>query len=155
MGRTAIMKKNIIFIIFNIILTFSECSEKAEPDLSKVNFYLWTRETQGSFHKFDMTLESLHESPFNPAHKVVILVHGWNSDGEGFGSEYAPAFLEAGEYNVISVDWGALETWANSPQVAARSQVVGEYASELIPLLISFGDHVLNNIHLVGHSLGA
>jgi len=149
------MDKLLKLTCFCSILSFGHCSDLEAPDLSKVNFYLWTRYNPFAYVKFDLTVESLSSTPFNPDNKVVILVHGWNSDGDGFGNDYAPAFLEADDYNVIAVDWGDLETWANYPQAAARSKIIGEYAADLIGLLTAFGDNVFDNIHLIGHSLGA
>ena len=81
----------------------------------------------------DCTEESLALSNFNPEHPVIILSHGWNSNGReearGFGSDFAEYYLSVGEYNVFSVDWGDLESWTNYPHAAAITRPVGEYAA--------------------------
>ena len=51
------------------------------------------------------------------------------------------------------MDWGDLESWANYPHAAQVTKPVGRHAAKLVQLLDTYG--VLDNIHLVGHSLGA
>ena len=72
-------------------------------------------------------------SNFNPEHPTIILSHGWNSNGReevrGFGSDFAENYLQVGDYNVFSVDWGDLESWTNYPHAAAITRPVGEYAA--------------------------
>merc|ERR1739838_383248 len=128
-----------------------------DPDLSKINFYLWTRENSEEFDTIELSLDSVTSSHFNPDHPVIILSHGWNSHGliaeKGFGKGFADAYLSVGDYNVFSIDWGDLESWANYPQAATRTRPVGEHAANLVKILSEFG--VVDNIHVVGHSLGA
>lgn len=128
-----------------------------DPDLSKINFYLWTRENQDDFDTIELSFDSLMSSHFNPDHPIIILSHGWNSNGliaeKGFGKGFADAYLSVGNYNVFSIDWGDLESWANYPAAASRTRPVGEHAAKLVKILSEFD--VLDNIHVVGHSLGA
>ena len=72
---------------------------------------------------------------------------------KGFGQGFADAYLSVGDYNVISIDWGDLESWANYPAAASRTRPVGEHAATLVKILSDFG--LFDNIHVVGHSLGA
>ena len=66
---------------------------------------------------------------------------------------FADAYLSVGDYNIISIDWGDLESWANYPEAAARTKPVGEYAATLVQIFADLG--LLENVHVVGHSLGA
>jgi len=129
----------------------------ADPDLTKINFYLWTRENPDQYDTLELSYDSLVSSHFNPEHPIIILSHGWNSHGliveKGFGKGFADAYLSVGDYNVISIDWGDLESWANYPAAASRTRPVGEHAAKLVKILSEFG--VFDNIHVVGHSLGA
>eukprot|EP00091_Calanus_sinicus_P018033 TRINITY_DN3997_c0_g1_i3.p1 TRINITY_DN3997_c0_g1~~TRINITY_DN3997_c0_g1_i3.p1 ORF type:complete len:260 (-),score=80.25 TRINITY_DN3997_c0_g1_i3:84-818(-) len=131
--------------------------ESAEPDLSKINFYLWTRENPDDYDTLELSSDSLLASHFNSDHPIIILSHGWNSHGfiaeKGFGKGFADAYLSVGDYNVISIDWGDLESWANYPAAASRTRPVGEHAANLVKILSDLG--LLDNIHVVGHSLGA
>ena len=78
---------------------------------------------------------SLGHSHFNPLNPIIILSHGWNSngrnDGKGFGSDFADDYFAVGDFNIFSVDWGDLESWANYPHAAAITKPVGEHAAKL------------------------
>jgi len=104
-----------------------------------------------------LTQESLETSTFDPSNPVIILAHGWNSHGRmgaDFGERFAPAYLEIGDFNVFSIDWGDLESWANYPKAATTTRPVGKHAAKLVSLINQAGVDV-SNIHGVGHSLGA
>ena len=129
----------------------------ADPDLSKVHFFLWTRANPDGHQEVQLDLDSLLSSNFDPARPTVVLAHGWNSHGRGgrgYGDDFAPTYLEVGDYNIFSIDWGDLETWANYPQAAARTRPVGTHAAQLVALMVEVGAR-LADVHLVGHSLGA
>jgi len=141
------------------LLTWPASGAPSGPDLSKIKFYLWTRQNPSEHDTIELTAESLAASHFQPSHPVIILAHGWNSHGriteKGFGADFADDYLAVGEYNVFSIDWGDLETWANYPQAAARTRPVGEHAAGLVALLAQHTGAGLANIHVIGHSLGA
>merc|ERR1719228_787421 len=143
--------KNIVFCLLLLVeLIFCQ-------DLSKINFYLYTRENPDHHDVIELNEDSLGQSHFNPNHPIIILAHGWNSNGKieerGFCADYAGDYLQVGDYNIFSVDWGDLESWANYPHAAQVTKPVGRHAAKLVQLLDTYG--VLDNIHLVGHSLGA
>jgi len=135
------------------LLVGAENDGTNDPDLSKIKFFLWTRQNPQDYDTVDLTQESLENSHFDSRHPTVILAHGWNSHGQGFGSDIAEAYLEVGEYNVFAIEWGDLETWANYPQAAVRTRAVGEHSANLVKILSDVG--VFDKIHVVGHSLGA
>ena len=102
----------------------------------------------------ELTEESLAASNFNPEHPIIILAHGWNSNGrengaKGFGARdvgcygplmffyqftfpprFADDYLSVGEYNVFSCDWGKLED-IYYPHAAAVTEPVGQYLAGL------------------------
>merc|ERR1712012_611706 len=125
-----------------------------DPDLSKVNFYLWTPENPVDHQEVQLDLVSLLESNFDPTRPTKILSHGWNSHGRGYGQDFAPIFLEVGDYNIFSIDWGDLESWISYPTAAIRTTAVGRHAAGLVQLMVEAGS-TLADVHLVGHSLGA
>merc|ERR1719154_464243 len=124
----------------------------ADPDLSKIQFLLWTRQSHGNFETIELTQESLENSYFDSSLPTIILAHGWNSHGEGFGEEFSEAYLAVGDYNVFAIEWGDLETWANYPQAAVRTRAVGEHSANLVKILSDVG--AFEKIHVIGHSLG-
>jgi len=125
----------------------------ADPDLSKIKFLLWTRQNPTDYDTVELNQESLENSHFDSRHPTIILAHGWNSHGQGFGGDLSEAYLQVGDYNVFAIEWGDLETWANYPQAAVRTRAVGEHSANLVKVLSDVG--AFDNIHVVGHSLGA
>merc|ERR1712179_701911 len=125
----------------------------ADPDLSKIKFLLWTRQNPTDYDTVELNQESLESSHFDSRHPTIILAHGWNSHGQGFGGDLSEAYLQVGDYNVFAIEWGDLETWANYPQAAVRTRAVGEHSANLVKILSDVG--AFDNIHVVGHSLGA
>merc|ERR1712215_59182 len=125
----------------------------ADPDLSKIKFFLWTRQNPTDYDTVELNQESLENSHFDSRHPTIILAHGWNSHGQGFGGYLSEAYLQVGDYNVFAIEWGDLETWANYPQAAVRTRAVGEHSANLVKILSDVG--AFDNIHVVGHSLGA
>jgi len=131
----------------------AENAKIADPDLSKIKFFLWTRQNPSDYDTVELTEESLANSHFDSRHPTIILAHGWNSHGQGFGGDLSEAYLQVGEFNVFAIEWGDLETWANYPQAAIRTRAVGEHSANLVKILSDVG--AFNKIHVVGHSLGA
>eukprot|EP00091_Calanus_sinicus_P021194 TRINITY_DN6159_c0_g1_i4.p1 TRINITY_DN6159_c0_g1~~TRINITY_DN6159_c0_g1_i4.p1 ORF type:complete len:334 (-),score=111.40 TRINITY_DN6159_c0_g1_i4:39-1040(-) len=134
------------------LVVAAENAKLADPDLTKIKFFLWTRQNPDDYDTVELTQESLAKSHFDSTHPTVILAHGWNSHGDGFGAHLAEAYFEVGDYNVFAIEWGDLETWANYPQAAIRTRAVGEHSANLVKILSDVG--AFQNIHVVGHSLG-
>ena len=125
-----------------------------EPSEDDIHFWLFTR-----WHGLDnpkeikLDLISLAASGFNPLHKTRIIIHGFSSEGKSFGRPFAEAYLEVGEYNVISVDWEKHAAWTNYPGAAIRTKFVGEHTANLVEMIANFEG--TRNMHVIGHSLGA
>merc|ERR1711971_1303615 len=91
-------------LFFSMIATLAT----ADPDLSKIHFFLWTRANPDAHQEVQLDLDSLLSSNFDPARPTVVLAHGWNSHGRGgrdYGDDFAPIYLEVGDYNIFSIDW--------------------------------------------------
>jgi len=124
--------------------------ELSKADTEKIRFLLWDKgNTSQVIHP---TVESLQNSSLSLSWPVVILIHGWRSDGFWFGGFYNQAYQVVGEYNVISVDWGDLEN-INYIEAAALTKPVAGHTASLVSALKDVG--LFENIHVVGHSLGA
>jgi len=66
-----------------------------------------------------------------------------------------PAYLATRNINVIGVDWGALSPSSNYLLSVANTRVVGAHVAELINFLVAQGAARLQDIHIIGFSLGA
>ncbi|XP_011173570.2 pancreatic triacylglycerol lipase [Solenopsis invicta] len=121
-----------------------------------INYELYTndnKEQSVSLRVGDAT--QLKDSPFNPAWPTKIIIHGWMENGNSFWlHDVRRNYLSVGDYNVIYVDWfaGSAKEYLTTVQLTRK---VGEYVAAFIEFLgletqVSFDD-----IHVLGHSLGA
>ena len=71
-----------------------------------------------------------------------------------YGEFFAPSYLAVGEHNIFSINWGQLEG-LNYLKAAATTEPVGKHSALLVLLLAFEAGAKMEEIHLVGHSLGA
>ncbi|XP_062555875.1 pancreatic triacylglycerol lipase-like [Armigeres subalbatus] len=98
---------------------------------------------------------SVSNSNFNPANPTRFTIHGWNGgETSGLHANIRQNYFAVGDFNVISVDWGAGANTIN--YITARNRVasVGDIISRMVNTLVSAGMS-RNSVSLIGHSLGA
>lgn len=87
---------------------------------------------------------------------TAIYIHGWQETGKFDTSCLAirEAYLKLGGYNVITIDWSeyAKQLYYHIT-VIPQLKVIAEIIAERLVQLDQNG-YSINNIHLVGHSLG-
>ncbi|XP_050547261.1 lipase member H-B-like isoform X1 [Daktulosphaira vitifoliae] len=88
---------------------------------------------------------------------LKVVVHGWLDSGtdEDGASYVKTAYVDVGGFNVITVDWGRLASTITYPLTASFSKDVGAIIARMLEKLVSFEIINVDNIHLIGHSLGA
>ncbi|XP_028299188.1 lipoprotein lipase isoform X2 [Gouania willdenowi] len=101
--------------------------------------------------------ESLAACTFNSTSKTILVIHGWTLSGmfESWLPKLVSALYEREQTaNVIVVDW--LESAQNHYVLAAqKTQVVGQEIARFIDWIEETTNMPLQNIHLIGYSLGA
>ena len=60
-----------------------------------------------------------------------VIFQGLKNNGKGYGADFADDYFAVGDFNLFSIDWGDLESWANYPHAAAITKPVGEHAALL------------------------
>ncbi|XP_054729145.1 vitellogenin-3-like [Anastrepha obliqua] len=123
------------------------------PDLTKMKFQL--RTACNSYSYPVLKANEIWQSPeFDPKKKVVIFASGWKTTIESSNpiNELAKAFNCRGDVNFVAVDvadsvdtlyaWSSLNTDAIGAFIAEGL----EHLTDVVPL---------QNIHLIGHGLGA
>jgi len=102
----------------------------------------------------ELTTDNLHL--VNPSLPTIFLVHGYIESGSVLYFQTIPKeFKKKGPCNVINVDWGS---WAWSlyfTQASQRVKPVGILVGGLIVELYTNHGLLLENVHIVGHSLGS
>ncbi|KAK5637719.1 hypothetical protein RI129_000104 [Pyrocoelia pectoralis] len=89
--------------------------------------------------------------------KLKLIVHGYLESGEEqWIKQMAGAWLNREDVNVISVNW-ALGATPPYTQAVANTRLVGAIIAHLLRLVqdATPTGYSLNNIHIIGHSLGA
>ena len=73
------------------------------------------------------------------------------------GVSFPGFFNERMSFNIIAIDWSALATWDNYFTAAKNAVTVGKHAGQVIgiDLLINGLGQTPDQIHAIGHSLGA
>ncbi|CAG5026866.1 unnamed protein product [Parnassius apollo] len=99
--------------------------------------------------------DSVRNSNYNPNRPLKVIAHGWNNDGNSnVNKRITAAFLDTQDVNVIVLDWRGL---ASSNYITSSNGVpsVGQYLGDFLVWLLNTAGGNWNNVHLVGHSLGA
>ncbi|KAJ6633684.1 Lipase member H [Pseudolycoriella hygida] len=98
--------------------------------------------------------EQLANSNFNVNHQTRFQIHGWNGGGhDGTGAAIRNAYINRGDFNVFTVDWGL---GAGTPNyILARNRVneVGHVLAQFCDFLNIYG-LPFSRIGISGHSLG-
>ncbi|XP_058467025.1 phospholipase A1-like isoform X1 [Malaya genurostris] len=121
-----------------------------------VRFYLYTPLTVNEPHVFSIdTVGTLSRTFYNSSLPVRIVIHGWMNNYTSLAIQgIKKAYLSKGEYNVIGVDWnkGAAEPYLRASQYTLA---VGYVVADLIHRVVRSSMASMDQIYLVGHSLGA
>ncbi|ALC48474.1 CG5162, partial [Drosophila busckii] len=144
---------NSINTICSQALSTRNIKSKYTPEISQMSFQLRT-----PCHRYNFPLlqaEEMWKSPhFDPQKKVVILATGWTTNVNDTDTieAFAKAYNCRGDINFVAVDAAkfvdTLYTWS-----AFNTEEIGEnIAHGLVKLLDSVP---VENIHMIGHSLGA
>jgi pimeloyl-ACP methyl ester carboxylesterase len=91
----------------------------------------------------------------DPSTPVKILIHGWIANRDHIAMEpIKHAYLSKGQKNLLVVDWSKAAALLYPD---ARNQVykVGMYVGEILKNFFEAKNVTLDNVHVIGHSLGA
>lgn len=120
----------------------------------QVTFRLWTKHNRNTFRPIffghlDIADNIRTDKPFK------FIIHGWTDNADkGWYDDIKNSYLENGDYNVIGVDWSKPAS-ALYPLSVQYTTEVGQYVGELIVDLYDTLKIPMENVHLIGHSLGA
>ncbi|CAH2239519.1 pancreatic triacylglycerol lipase-like [Pararge aegeria] len=119
-------------------------------------YWLFTRQNPTSRQVLvNNNANSIRNSNYRGNRQTKVIVHGWNSSGgSSVNSMIRDAYLAAGDFNVIVVDWSGAASGVYTTSVRAVPDV-GRHLANFITFLFRTSGGNWNNIHLIGHSLGA
>ncbi|XP_060523597.1 phospholipase A1 3-like isoform X2 [Cylas formicarius] len=97
-----------------------------------------------------------NDIPIDPSEPFKVIIHGWRAEGNStWIKEMALAYHHIGVRQVLSVEWSSL---ASKDYVTAASSTrkIGQHVAEMIwHRILKNQTSQLNNVHVIGHSLGA
>ncbi|XP_052776601.1 inactive pancreatic lipase-related protein 1-like [Mya arenaria] len=126
------------------------------PDEIKVGFLLYTRQNSNIPQVITANADVLRASKLSPNRKSVFIIHGyWDSPYEPWVTDMKDALLAQADVNVVTVDWESGAGQTEYSQSAANTRVVGALIAQLLIALRDNRFLKFEDIHLVGHSLGA
>ncbi|NXO63467.1 LIPL lipase, partial [Phainopepla nitens] len=102
-------------------------------------------------------VNSLAQCNFNHTSKTFVVIHGWTVTGmyESWVKKLVDAlYKREPDSNVIVVDW-LVRAQQHYPVSAAYTRLVGKDVATFIDWLEERFNYPLNNLHLLGYSLGA
>uniref|UniRef100_A0A672TR69 Lipoprotein lipase n=1 Tax=Strigops habroptila TaxID=2489341 RepID=A0A672TR69_STRHB len=102
-------------------------------------------------------VNSLAQCNFNHTSKTFVVIHGWTVTG--MYESWVPKLVDAlykrePDSNVIVVDW-LIRAQQHYPVSAAYTKLVGKDVATFIDWMEEEFNYPLNNVHLLGYSLGA
>lgn len=143
------VKQDILDIIYNLPVTFSDCSKTVVLP-SNLNITLYTKEDSQNGTLLDNTNLKL----VNPKNRLVYIIHGWLQTGsENWVIEMKDAYLNKTPANIIAVDWSFYAGINYGSSFCAVPQV-GSFVGNLIYNLTIIGHAHLKNTQINGFSLG-
>ncbi|PZC75135.1 hypothetical protein B5X24_HaOG200562 [Helicoverpa armigera] len=119
------------------------------PDASN-RYHLFTRQNPSISQPLVLNnAGTVTSSNFNARRRTIVLMHGFaGSVTSGFNTVLVPAFLAAGDVNVIVLDWSAGSAWG------PRAIQAGQAAGRFITWLNRITGATPNTYHIVGYSVG-
>ncbi|XP_028368839.1 pancreatic lipase-related protein 2 [Phyllostomus discolor] len=126
------------------------------PKDINTRFLLFTNENQSTYQLISSTdLDTVKSSNFRLDRKTRFIIHGFIDKGdEGWLLDMCEKMFQVEQVNCICVDWsrGAKTLYT---QAVHNIRVVGAEIAFLIQGLSTELGYSLENVHLIGHSLGA
>lgn len=172
-------KKCVSFIIFFLLYKFNQGQDESNSEdasnwtkrfnktinkigaISTISFTVDISKDDLQFLLYDSTKETTaidFENPLeflNPSNPTKIIIHGWKDNGKKkWVQEMAFYYNQKGSYNVIAVDWSKIST-KNYFYVCAAAQFIGFIVGDFVVKISQEVDSFLENVHVVGHSMGA
>ncbi|XP_012941117.1 pancreatic triacylglycerol lipase [Aplysia californica] len=119
-------------------------------------FRLFTRRDKINGHdlKYD-DASSLTSAHFSGSKPTKFVIHGFGgSISNQWMVDIKNALLDKGDYNVVLVGWAKGAVMPLYAQAVANTRLVAAEIKALVNEMVAKGLN-LNNLHLIGHSLGA
>jgi pimeloyl-ACP methyl ester carboxylesterase len=134
--------------LFGCFFTESRCPNE------NVTFHFYTRELQDS--PLEINLHQLNSAIFLPNRPLIIIIHGYTGHRDDHPNpQLREAFFKRDNFNIISVDYMNLAPSPCYIHAVENLQTVANCTANLIDFLVDQELFTLDDIHVIGFSLGA
>ncbi|KAF5296940.1 hypothetical protein FQR65_LT10091 [Abscondita terminalis] len=142
-----------VFQEFMILLKGQQLTETltcTEPSPSDIALLLYTRNNKQDPYVLNPT----QPGPFTPYKKLIFIIHGWIQAENGYGmQELKNTYLDRYDANVVIVSWKNV-AWDLYTRAVCKLPKVAKIVAKFIDITSKQSGIDLQNVHLVGHSLG-
>ncbi|KAK3767074.1 hypothetical protein RRG08_017949 [Elysia crispata] len=122
---------------------------------TKFHLYTWEKTEVPTSLVYTQPV-SIKKSNFRSDRPTKVIIHGLNnSERSQWIINMRRAFLKQGDYNVIVVHWHKGARLTSYPKASANVRLVATQIKVLLKLLQRTAGLQLEDVHLIGHSLGA
>ncbi|RWS02543.1 pancreatic lipase-related protein 2-like protein [Dinothrombium tinctorium] len=135
--------------------------EPQSPETINVTYSLYTAQNKYKpvVLSYNLTEEEIVNSPFDPKKPSKFIIHGFGGsfDDMQWMGDIKDLFLALApdKFNIFGVDWSRGTDTIVYMQAVANTRVVGAATAHFINKLVEFTNTRIEDIHLIGHSLGA
>lgn len=129
---------------------------KHECPNENVQFFLYNRDRVDNPIELNVgNRRSLLTANFVEDRPLIFLIHGYTGDRDfSPNTEIRPAYLEHDDFNIISLDYSKLAAEPCYMTAVGNLQTVANCTAQLIDSLIDANVFTLDQIHVIGFSLG-
>ncbi|XP_065094633.1 phospholipase A1-like [Ochlerotatus camptorhynchus] len=121
-----------------------------------VSFVFFSRENDSGATFRLSDIQNVDESSFDASRPTRVIVHGWmNHRDSPLNVQIRKTYLSGWDYNVIVVDWSSCAGRMNYIAAAACVKTVGEIVGRMLWQLRTSKRLLLDDVYVIGHSLGA
>ncbi|KAF5287617.1 hypothetical protein FQA39_LY15820 [Lamprigera yunnana] len=139
-----------LVIALGATIETKSCSLNPSVSFSTVKFYIHTRLNPDP----ELITNDVMSNVIG-GRKTIVIIHGWKENSfYEWVSEMKNEYLELGDFNVFTVDWGE---YSICDYISAQNSVpeVGRITGDFICTLVESNKLYLNDTQLNGFSLGA
>ncbi|CAO1389537.1 unnamed protein product [Diamesa serratosioi] len=123
-----------------------------DPD-AKISLYYYNKFIFAKVKPPSIVLVSFQD--YDRKKKTKIIIHGWKNNLNSDAIQLIKnAYLNNGDFNIIAVDWNQMANENNYLKSAGSTKSVGKHVAAVIDHLVVKKNVNINDIHIIGHSLG-
>ncbi|KAL7890066.1 hypothetical protein AOLI_G00023240 [Acnodon oligacanthus] len=125
------------------------------PEKINTKFYLFTPENPDKYQVISADRDSIAESNYKSRRRTRFIIHGFISKGDDqWLLDMCQVMLTVEDVNCICVDWKS-GAWTGYKQAVNKIRVVGAQVAQMIAVFRDNFKQSPDNVHVIGHSLGA